>query len=87
MEIRSGSDVISVNGGKVDFRDGSAMNADLVIWATGAVAPPLLGKLGLATTKRGFLSTKRTLQSISQENIFAVGDTGTILSDDIPNQL
>lgn len=58
------------------------MEADVVLWATGAVAPPVLSSMGLPTDVRGFLLTTDTLQSIGSASVFAVGDTGSI--DGVP---
>ncbi|WP_145261164.1 FAD-dependent oxidoreductase [Calycomorphotria hydatis] len=53
-------------------------NADVVIWATGAAAPPVLEQFHLPKDERGFFLTRGTLQSIADDDIFAVGDAGTI---------
>ncbi len=58
--------------------DGSSpLLADVVIWATGATAPPLLSKLGMPLDDRGFLKTDQTLQCKPFDNVFAVGDSGS----------
>ncbi len=57
---------------------------DCVIWATGAAAPPVLGKLGLPTDGSGFIATSNTLQSLGDPRVFAVGDSGTIMSSPSP---
>ncbi len=64
--------------------DGTRIDVDLVIWATGASAPPLLGQLGLALDTRGFLETDRVLQSTSMDGVFAVGDSGSIRGEPLP---
>jgi pyridine nucleotide-disulfide oxidoreductase family protein len=58
--------------------------SDMVIWATGAVAPPVLDLLSLTKDERGFLATKPTLQSVAHPRIFAVGDCGTIIQNPAP---
>ena len=55
----------------------------MVIWATSAVAPPILKNLGLETDGNGFVSTHATLQSVSSDRIFAVGDSGTIVGSNL----
>jgi selenide,water dikinase len=60
--------------------DQSVHGSDCVIWATGATAPPVLEKLGLPTDASGFIATSNTLQSLADPRIFAVGDSGTIMS-------
>ncbi|TQM12289.1 NADH dehydrogenase [Pseudoxanthomonas sp. 3HH-4] len=49
--------------------------ADLIVWAAGIKALPLLSKLdGLAVGERGQLLVKQTLQSVNDDTIFALGD-------------
>lgn len=66
------------------LKDGSSLPADAVVWATSAVAPPLLSKLGFETDDKGFLLTRSTLQLKSHDRIFAVGDTGTMEAYQLP---
>ncbi|MEZ6131716.1 MAG: selenide, water dikinase SelD [Planctomycetaceae bacterium] len=68
----------------VTLRDGTMIEADVVIWATGASPPELLQCLNLPVDERGFLATDSTLRSTSGLPIFAVGDTGTIISEKLP---
>ncbi len=81
VRVTLNTEVREVRPGEIALSDGQQVPADIVLWTTGAAAPPLLGKLGLPTDERGFLLTEPTLQSTSQEPIFAVGDTGTIQSE------
>ncbi|MGE3190816.1 MAG: selenide, water dikinase SelD [Vicinamibacterales bacterium] len=69
--------VVAIDGGHVTLSDGDVRDADLVVWATGAAGPPMLGRLGLPTDERGFLLTDATLRASVSPPIFAVGDTGT----------
>ena len=84
VHLINGSRVVAVSEGNVQLDDGVAVAADLVIWATGAVAPPLLSKLDLPLDDRGFLTTDRSLRSTSGRPIFAVGDSGTISGENLP---
>ncbi|MEZ6087926.1 MAG: FAD-dependent oxidoreductase [Pirellulaceae bacterium] len=72
-----GDDYIGTSGGRREA-------ADVVIWATGAAAPSVLSKLNLQTDDRGFIATSKTLQSLSDPRVFAVGDCGTILESPSP---
>jgi selenide,water dikinase len=67
-----------IQDGMIEFAQGEPLTADLVVWATGAAAPPTLQRLGLPTDERGFLLTRSTLQSTGADCVFAVGDTGTM---------
>ncbi len=60
------------------FEDGQQWQPDLVIWATSAKPPTLLGQLELPLDSRGFLQTSNTLQSTGSDRVFAVGDTGAV---------
>jgi selenide, water dikinase len=73
-----GGRVVRVDGSRLTLDAGMTVEADLILWATGAAAPPLLSTFGLPTDARGFLLTAETLQSTGGAPIFAVGDTGTI---------
>ncbi len=84
VRIRLGERVQSITNGKLELDSGQRLATDLVLWATGAVAPPLLGKLGLPTDERGFLVTHPTLQTTANAPIFVVGDSGTIAKDPAP---
>jgi selenide,water dikinase len=79
-----GRRVVRIAGNEITLDDGQRLAADLVLWATSAVAPSLLGKLGLPTDNEGFLLTHDTLQSTSGAPIFAVGDSGSIQDQPLP---
>ena len=57
----------------VDLADGDVLNADLVVGAAGARPYPWVANLGLETHE-GFITIDNTLRSLSDPNIFAVGD-------------
>ncbi len=84
VEIILGHDVRSVGAGTMELSNGSRIEADVVLWAAGAEAPALLGKLGLPADESGFLLTEPTLQTTAGEPIFVVGDSGTIEANRTP---
>ena len=84
IAIHLGKKVIRVAEGHVQFQDGSQLDVDVAIWATGAVAPPLLNSCELPKDERGFLLTRSTLQSTANDAVFAVGDSGTIDGSRMP---
>ena len=84
IDIRTRQRVTAVKDGAIVTAEGMRQRTDGVIWATGAVAPPVLSKLGLPTDERGFLLTGRTLKTTADLPIFAVGDCGTIESAPSP---
>jgi selenide,water dikinase len=78
VHLRLGKRVSKVAAGAIVFDDGESIPADIVLWATGATAPPALNNIDLPKDAAGFLLTRATLQTKSDAPIFAVGDTGTI---------
>ena len=84
INVATCSRVSKIDGSCLEFKDGAKVEFDVVIWATSAVAPPLLQEIGLEVEERGFLRTKSTLQTFADDSIFAVGDSGTLIDFDLP---
>jgi pyridine nucleotide-disulfide oxidoreductase family protein len=84
IEVVAGFRVVSVTDAAVENAGGEQLQSDCVIWATAAAAPPILSKLNLPTDERGFLATDRNLRTTAGRPIFAVGDSGTVISDPAP---
>lgn len=84
IPVTTGKTVVRVDDNGLLLNDGTEIEADIVIWATGASHPELLGQLDLPCDDRGFLATDNRLQSTSTLPIFAVGDTGTIVTEKLP---
>ena len=82
INLITGRSVIDILDGAVRLETQKVVDADLILWGTGAVAPPLLDILPLEKDERGFLATKPTLQSLTSDAIYAVGDTGTIVGSE-----
>ena len=78
VRVIEGRRVATVRARGLLLEDGTEIPADVILWATGAAAPSLLGQLGLPLDARGFLLTDNTLRSVSGAPVFAVGDAGTI---------
>jgi selenide,water dikinase len=70
--------------GRLLFSGGDSLQADLVIWATGAVPPPVLGQFELPKSPDGFLAVRPTLQTTADFPVFVVGDTATLVDSPIP---
>ena len=84
IEVVDGGRVTNIVDGQLSLADGRRYRADVVIWATGGVAPPLLSRFVLPTDDRGFPWTTPTLQSIADAKIFVVGDSGTLKDHHAP---
>jgi len=63
---------------------GERIEADAIVWATGAAAPPWLRETGVALDAAGFVAVNESLQSISAENVFAAGDCAAMLGHPRP---
>lgn len=82
--IHASHRVVEVGDAWLAIENGQRHATDCVVWATGAAPPPVIGTLGLETDERGFVATSKTLQSLTDPRIFAVGDSGTILESPAP---
>lgn len=83
IELLTDTEVREVSREGVALGEGAKLDADVVIWATGATAPGILSELGLELGEDGFIATLPTLQSRSSEHVFAVGDSGTVIGNEI----
>jgi selenide,water dikinase len=63
---------------------GERIPADAIAWATGAAAPAWLRGLGVALDAGGFVAVNESLQSISDERVFAAGDCATVIGHPRP---
>ncbi|BBI62939.1 hypothetical protein HSBAA_42450 [Vreelandella sulfidaeris] len=54
--------------------DGEEIETDINVWAAGIKAPSFLTELGLTTNKKNQIEVKRTLQSVDDDRVFALGD-------------
>ena len=84
IDLQTQVEVTAVSDQGVTCRDGQFIEADVVIWATGATPPPILSQLGVELDDRGFIATLPTLQSTTSEHLFAVGDSGTVVGNETP---
>jgi NADH dehydrogenase len=67
--------VTEVAPGVVHTASGKAVRADLTVWAAGIKAPAVLSHLdGLDVNRLGQLDVRRTLQTVNDDNVFALGD-------------
>jgi NADH:ubiquinone reductase (H+-translocating) len=75
VEIFTNKKVIQIKPGQIVTGDGDPIQADMIVWAAGVKADPLLTTLdGLATNKINQLLVNQQMQTTLDENIFALGD-------------
>ena len=84
IEVEHGCVVRAVRADAVELAEGDPRRevpATHVLWATGAEAQSLaevLARRGLATSERGWVRVRPTLQCVSHDDIFAAGDCAQI---------
>jgi len=77
VKLLLGQEISEIDeAGVVHMHDGSSLECDLLLWATSASSPSVLGQLGLPTDSNGFLLIRNTLQSTGSDAVFVVGDSG-----------
>jgi len=79
IQIHCGRRVLSARPHKVVMDNGEVWPCDALLWVTGAVSHALLRNSGLPTEERGFVQTRSTLQVLEHDDLFAVGDCGTLI--------
>ncbi len=63
---------------RLRLSDGTFLDADEVLWATGVVAPAFLAEAGLATDAAGCIVVDHCLRSTSHAVVFAAGDCASV---------
>jgi len=75
VDVVTNAQVTEVTPYAIKTKDGSAISADLRLWAAGVKAPDFLrGIGGLESARGGQLVVKDTLQTTRDERVFAIGD-------------
>lgn len=70
--------VASAHADRVMLDDGTELECDALVWATGAAAHALLKDSALPIDACGFVRTRATLQVAGHDNLFAVGDCAAL---------
>ena len=75
IDVRTGARVREVTGAGLRLADGALITSELVVWAAGVKAPPVLCNLdGLQVNRINQLVVEPTLQTTHDPDIFAIGD-------------
>jgi len=75
VKVCTGERVIEVTPDTIRTASGNDFTVDLTVWAAGIKAPAVLSELdGLAVNRLGQLNVRATLQTETDDNIFALGD-------------
>ena len=84
VEVRHGAAVADYDGAVVRLRGGEVIPAHTLIWAAGAAAVSLTGRLGLPTAKQGRITVEPTLQVRGHPEVFVIGDAAYLEHDGEP---
>lgn len=85
VDIKTGQQVKRVSARAVETEGGEQYPADLTVWATGRVGPPVAGRINrLSSNKKRQWRVGRTLQSVNSEAVFALGDCAFVDDDPAP---
>ncbi len=79
ITLHCGREVVAARPGELRLNHEGRVGVDEVIWALPASPPAWISRSGLATDTRGFVAVSTRLQSLSHPDVFAAGDTATIL--------
>ncbi|EKJ99648.1 pyridine nucleotide-disulfide oxidoreductase family protein [Rhodopirellula baltica SH28] len=84
IQTHFNSAVTEIGDDSLTTSEGKTLPFDAVVWATGAAPPTILHQTQLDTDDHGFVATFDTLQSLSHQHVFSVGDAGTIVRNPAP---
>ena len=84
IAVESGETAVAIESGRVRCASGRAFEHDAAILVTQGGAAPWLRETGLAADDRGFLRVCETLQSVTDERVFAAGDCAAFDSAVLP---
>ena len=79
IRVITGEKVTEIRSDAVVTSSGDALPSDLTVWAGGIKVPAVLSQVGLPTNEMGQVHVSLTLQSISDPDIFALGDCASCL--------
>ncbi|MBI1966413.1 MAG: NAD(P)/FAD-dependent oxidoreductase, partial [Gemmatimonadetes bacterium] len=74
VEVRFGAAVDDYDGSELRLKGGEIIPARTLIWAAGAKAASLTGRLGFSTGRQGRIVVQPTLQVPDHPEIFVIGD-------------
>ena len=84
VDVRLKTAISEVEADRVDFKDGSSMPVDLVIWAAGVSGDPRLRDWGLPIGRAGRIEINDDTRVVGEERIFAIGDGSVIVNHPLP---
>ncbi|MDH2434328.1 NAD(P)/FAD-dependent oxidoreductase [Pokkaliibacter sp. MBI-7] len=83
VKVRTGTRIVEATEQGLHTAEGETISADLMVWAAGIKAPAFLAQLdGLETNRINQVMVHPSLQSLTDERIFAIGDCAGCPIDD-----
>lgn len=86
VKVRTKTQVIEARPNAIVTGKGEVIDADLIVWAAGVKGADFLSELGLETNPRNQILVKDTLQTVTDDRIFALGDCASYTpeGEDLP---
>lgn len=84
IEVLTEHEVVKFSEGEIHCNNERVIEADTIIYATGASIPSWPQECGLAIGDDGFIEVNNFLQSTSHDFVFAAGDAATIKGEPRP---
>ena len=80
VAVHRNAGVTKVLAGQLQIESGELWAADEIVWVTSAGGAAWLRETGLALDADGFINVTDTLQTVTDPNIFAVGDIASMVN-------
>src|SRR5215217_864033 len=84
VDVRLNTAISEVDADRVDFKDGSSMPVDLVIWAAGVSGDQVVRNWGLPIGRAGRIEVNDDTRVVGEERIFAIGDGSVGVNKPLP---
>jgi NADH:quinone reductase (non-electrogenic) len=84
VDVRLNTAITEIEPDRVDFKDGSSMPVDLVIWAAGVSGDPVVRNWGLPIGRAGRIEINDDIRVVGEERIFAIGDASVGVNKPLP---
>lgn len=84
VDVRLKTAISEVHADHVDFKDGSSMPVDLVIWAAGVSGNPKVREWDIPIGRAGRIEVNGDTRVVGEEKIFAIGDSSLIVDNPLP---
>ena len=78
VRVHRQAQVVEVTAGGLRTQSGETLPADEIVWVTNAGGAPWLAATGLALDPAGFVLVNDRLQTLTDPDIFAVGDVASL---------